>query len=312
MRLRHEASGQSGFLVVDKPSGWTSHDVVDAARGWLKTRRVGHLGTLDPLATGVLPLAVREATKLVPFLMEGTKRYRALIRLGVETETLDAQGPIRRTHSGPLPGMAELEKALATLEGEISQTPPMFSALKHRGVPLHRLARKGLEVERPPRRVRVDRIVCLRCELPDLDLEIECSSGTYIRALAADLGTRLGCGAYVVALRRLASGPFGVEGARSPQELAELRPEELAALLIPPATALGLPVVQLACAEARRVAHGGEIPAPVGLAPAGAKVAALDPEGALLAVLELRANRALRPLRVIGVWPRVAPNTPLC
>lgn len=310
--MRAETPGPSGFLVVDKPVGWTSHDVVAAARGWLKTRRVGHLGTLDPLATGVLPLAVREATKLVPFLMGGSKRYHAVIRLGVETETLDAQGSVRSTHTGPLPEVAAVQKALATFEGEILQTPPMFSALKHRGVPLHRLARKGLHVERAPRRVRVDRILCLGCPLPDLELEIDCSSGTYIRALAADLGTLLGCGAHLAALRRFASGPFSLEHARQPQGLAQLAPGGVAALLIPPAAALGFPVLRLAGAEARRVAHGGEIPAPAGLSLAGAKIAALDPEGALLAVLELRANRALRPLRVVGVWPRVAPNTPLC
>lgn len=310
--MRREEAGPSGFLVVDKPSGWTSHDVVDAARGWLGTRRVGHLGTLDPLATGVLPLAVREATKLVPFLMSGGKRYRARIRLGVETETLDAQGGVRCTHSGPLPDAEAVRKALAAFEGEILQTPPMFSALKHRGVPLHRLARKGLSVERAPRRVRVDRILCLGTELPDLELEIDCAAGTYIRVLAADLGTRLGCGAHLAALRRLASGPFSLEQARPPHELSRLARGDVTALLVPPAAVLGLPVLTLEGAEARRVAHGGEIPAPAGLSLTGAKIAALDPEGALLAVLELRANRALRPVRVLGFWPRVAQDTPLC
>jgi len=304
--------GPSGFLAVDKPTGWTSHDVVDAARGWLQTRRVGHLGTLDPLATGVLPLAVREATKLVPFLMGGSKRYHAVIHLGVETETLDAEGRVLRRHAGPLPEGGVVQKALSAFEGEILQTPPMFSAVKRRGVPLHRLARQGLKVERAPRRVRVDRILCLDARLPRLELEIDCSSGTYIRALAADLGTLLGCGAHLAALRRLASGPFSLEHAHEPQELAALAPPEVAAHMIPPAAALGFPVLRLACAEARRVAHGGEIPAPPGLTSTGAKIAALDPEGALLAVLELRANRALRALRVVGSWPRVAPNTPLC
>jgi tRNA pseudouridine55 synthase len=310
--MKAEAPGPSGFLVVDKEPGWSSHDVVNAARGWLGTRRVGHLGTLDPLATGVLPLAVREATKLVPFLMGGSKRYHAVIRLGVETETLDAQGPVRRRHSGPLPGLDEVRKVLSGFEGEILQTPPMFSAVKRRGVPLHRLARKGLEVERASRRVRVDRIACLQFGLPDLTLEIDCSPGTYIRTLAADLGTQLGCGAHLAALRRLASGPFALDHARPVGELSALSPLELAARMIAPAAALGFPVLRLAGGEARRVAHGAEIPAPAGLSIAGAKVAALDPEGSLLAVLELRANRALRPLRVVGFWPRVAPNNPLC
>ena len=310
--MRVETPGPSGFLVVDKEAGWSSHDVVNAARGWLGTRRVGHLGTLDPLATGVLPLAIREATKLVPFLMGGSKRYHAVICLGVETETLDAQGPVRRRHPGPLPPLDEVQKALSGFEGEILQTPPMFSAVKRRGVPLHRLARKGLEVERASRRVRVDQIACLDYRPPELALEVDCSSGTYIRTLAADLGARLGCGAHLAALRRLASGPFSLEHARQVQALSTLAPPELAARMIPPATALGFPVLRLAVSEARRVAHGAEIPAPTGLSSAGAKVAALDPEGNLLAILELRANRALRPLRVVGLWPRVAPNNPLC
>jgi tRNA pseudouridine55 synthase len=257
-------------------------------------------------------LAVREATKLVPFLMGGGKRYRAVIRLGVETETLDALGQVRRNHPGPLPAVAEVQKALAGFEGEILQTPPMFSAVKHRGVPLHRLARRGLEVDRASRRVRVERILCLASRLPDLELEIDCSSGTYIRVLAADLGTRLGCGAHLAALRRLASGPFSLQHARPAQELSALAPSAVAALMIPPAAALGLPVLRLDAAEARRVAHGAEISAPTGVSLTGTQVAALDPEGGLLAVLELRPNRALRPLRVVGFWPRVAPNTPLC
>jgi len=184
--------------------------------------------------------------------------------------------------------------------------------VKHRGVPLYRLARRGVKVEAAPRRVRVDRIVCLGVSLPDLELAIDCSSGTYIRALAADLGTLLGCGAHLAALRRLASGPFALAHARRPEELARLASRDVEALLIPPAEALGLPVLRLACAEARRVSHGAEIPAPTGLSLAGGKVAALDPEGSLLAVLELRANRALWPLRVVGSWPRVAPSNPLC
>ena len=310
--MRVEAPGPSGFLVVDKEVGWSSHDVVNAARGWFGTRHVGHLGTLDPLATGVLPLAVREATKLVPFLMGGSKRYHAVVCLGVETETLDAEGRVRCHHPGPLPRLDEVQEALSGFEGEILQTPPMFSAVKRRGVPLHRLARKGLEVERASRRVRVDRIACLDYRAPDLALEIDCSSGTYIRTLAADLGARLACGAHLAALRRLASGPFSLEHAGQARELSALAPLELAARMIPPTAALGFPVLRLAESEARRVAHGAEIPASGGLSIVGAKVAALDPEGNLLAILELRGNRALRPLRVVGLWPRVAPNNPLC
>ncbi|UCE87325.1 MAG: tRNA pseudouridine(55) synthase TruB, partial [Deltaproteobacteria bacterium] len=147
---------------MDKPRGWTSHDVVDAARRWLGTRRVGHLGTLDPAATGVLPLAVRDATKLVPFLQAGRKRYVGTIRLGVETDTQDSDGRVVRTATGPLPDEAALREALLEFVGEILQIPPMYSAVKQGGVPLYRMARRGEQVERPPRKVQVFELLLQR------------------------------------------------------------------------------------------------------------------------------------------------------
>ena len=156
-RARREDPGPSGFLVVDKPSGWTSHDVVDAARKWLGTRRVGHLGTLDPAATGVLPLAVRSATKLIHYVQDARKAYAGRFRLGVETDTLDAEGQVTRRHEGDLPSEAELRKALAAFQGEIHQVPPMFSAVKVGGVPLHKLAREGKDVPREPKTVEIHR-----------------------------------------------------------------------------------------------------------------------------------------------------------
>src|SRR5262249_18861673 len=146
----------------DKPGGWTSHDVVDAARRWLGTRRVGHLGTLDPLATGVLPLAVRGATKLVPFVTNHDKSYSGAIALGAETDPLDADGRVLRRPEGVWPGGAAVGAALARFVGEIEQIPPMFSAVKKGGVPLHKLAREGQEVERAPKRVRIDRLELLK------------------------------------------------------------------------------------------------------------------------------------------------------
>jgi len=212
-RRAPEPAGPSGFLVVDKPAGLTSHDVVDAARRALRTRRVGHLGTLDPQATGVLPLAIRDATKLVPFLVAGRKLYRGVIRLGVETDTLDGDGRVTREHAGPLPDEAALQAALESLRGDIEQVPPMFSAVKKDGVALHRLARRGEEVPREPRHVRVDRLEVLRFEPPALEIEVACSACTYVRLLSADLGTKLGCGAHLASLQRLASGPFRIEDA---------------------------------------------------------------------------------------------------
>jgi len=299
-RRRPEAPGASGFLVVDKPRGWTSHDVVDAARRWLGTRRVGHLGTLDPLATGVLPLAVREATKLVPFLSTGAKTYTGEIELGAETDTLDAEGRVLRRHAGELPSESALRAALAGFVGEILQVPPMYSAVKRDGVPLHRLARAGQEVPRAPKKVRIDRLTLLAWSPPRARIEVLCSTGTYVRSLAADVGAVLGCGGFLASLRRTASGPFRIQDAAPVAELeAQAREGRLEARLIPPVNALGLPVVRLEAPDERRVRNGNEVTlAGLSLPPEG-RVAALGPGGELVAVLEIRPGRRLQPLRVL-------------
>jgi len=305
-RRAHERPGPAGFLVVDKPRGWTSHDVVEAARRWLGTPRVGHLGTLDPLATGVLPLAVREATKLAPFLQGGAKRYAGTIRLGEETDTLDAEGTTLRRHPGALPTEAELFAALARFRGEILQEPPMFSAVKHHGVPLHRLARQGRVVERAAKSVRIDRLELCRYEPPDIDVEVECSAGTYVRVLAQDLGRVLGCGAHLRGLRRTASGPFTIEQAHAEAELAAAAERgELEPLVVPAVNVLGLPALRLSAEETQRIRHGGDLRAPEPPLVPGSQLAALDPAGELVAILEVRPGRALRPLRVLApVAPR--------
>jgi tRNA pseudouridine55 synthase len=299
-RRSGERPGAAGFLLLDKPRGWTSHDAVDAARGWLGTRRVGHLGTLDPLATGVLPLAVREATKLAAFLQGGAKAYVGTLRLGEETDTLDADGRTLRRHAGALPNEAAVEAALARFVGEISQVPPMFSAVKHHGVPLHRLAREGRVVERAAKRVRIDRLALRKYAPPDLDFEVECSAGTYVRALAHDLGRELGCGAHLLALRRTRSGPFTLDQAFGEGRLARAAERgEIEALLVPMLNALGLPALRLSPEEVRRVRHGGELAAPEPPLVPGTRLAALEPAGDLLAILEVRPGRRLRPLRVL-------------
>lgn len=299
-RRAPERPGRAGFLVVDKPRGATSHDVVDAARRWLGTRRVGHLGTLDPLATGVLPLAVREATKLVPFLEDGAKSYAGVIRLGLETDTLDAEGRVLRRSDGPFPDEAELRAALRGFVGEVEQLPPMFSAVKQGGVPLHRLARQGRVVERQPKTVRIERLDLVKYSPPELEIEVDCSPGTYVRVLASDLGTRLGCGGFLASLRRTRSGPFA-DAQALPAALLEREAEagEIEARIVPAVNVLGLPVLRLGREEERRVLHGGEIPAPDPGLVVGGRVAALDPAGELLAVMEVRPGRRLRPLRVL-------------
>ena len=300
-RSRRETPGPSGFLVVDKPSGMTSHDVVDVARRWLGTRRVGHLGTLDPQATGVLPLAVRDSTKLVPFVEGGTKSYMGAIYLGVQTDTLDGDGRELARSDAALPDAEAVAAAMREFEGEILQTPPMFSAVKQGGVPLHKLARRGEQVDRPPRRVEIRRFELLRFESPRVHIEVDCSPGTYVRVLAADLGARLGCGAYLEALRRTRSGPFTADQAVPLERLEEeAAAGKLDERLLPEVEALGFPIFTLGDEEARRVANGGEVPVPrsrFSEAP-GARVAAVR-GGVLMAVMELRADFRLQPLRVV-------------
>lgn len=300
-RQGRDRPGPSGFLVIDKPAGCTSHDVVDLARGWLGIRRIGHLGTLDPQATGVLPLAVRGATKLVPFLQEGGKSYVGTVRLGVETDTLDGEGEILARHEGSLPGEPEVCEAMSRFVGEIEQIPPMYSAVKREGVPLHRLARRGEQVERDPKKVVIRSLELLRYEPPDLEIAVDCGPGTYVRTLAHDLGAALGCGAYLSGLRRTRSEPFGLDDALAPEVCeAAARERKLEDMLIPPEVALGLPTTRLAAPAVERLSQGGDIGAgTLERSAPGARVSALDERGRFVALLELRADRRLWPLRVI-------------
>ncbi|MDO3376680.1 tRNA pseudouridine(55) synthase TruB [Geoalkalibacter halelectricus] len=200
-----------GLLLIDKPRGITSHDVVARVRRILRTRRVGHTGTLDPMATGVLPVAVGRATRLVEFLMADSKTYRATLKLGEITDTQDADGQIVERRQVSDITQERVVAACRAFLGDIAQTPPMYSALKKDGVPLYRLARQGIEVERAARRVRIERIDLLSWELPFLEIEVDCSKGTYIRTLAHDLGAFLGPGAHLVQLCRTRSGAFSLE-----------------------------------------------------------------------------------------------------
>jgi tRNA pseudouridine55 synthase len=302
-RKSNEPPGPAGFLVVDKPAGWTSHDVVDAARRWFGTRRVGHLGTLDPQATGVLPLAIREATKLVTFVEGGLKSYVGTVRLGIETDTLDAEGQVLAEYAGSLPDEATVVEALAGFEGDIEQIPPMFSAVKQGGVPLHRLARRGEVVERAPKKVQIHKLRVLAFDTPDVEIGVDCSAGTYVRTLAADLGERLGCGAHLSSLRRTRSGPFDLADARTAEDLEQAAKDgTVDQLLISPAVAMDLPVLDLPEVAAQRVLHGCDIsPGTVFRAAPGARLIATDAEGKPLALMELRPDRRLWPLRVLAV-----------
>jgi tRNA pseudouridine55 synthase len=304
-RKRPEPPGPSGFVVVDKPSGKTSHDIVDEVRRWFGTRRVGHLGTLDPQATGVLPLAIRAATKLIPFMDGASKGYDGTIVLGAETDTLDREGVVLRRHSGSLPELATVEAALAKFRGDIQQIPPMYSAVKKNGVPLHRLARRGEEVERDPKWVTIDELEQTRFESPEIDVRVLCTSGTYVRVLAADLGEMLGCGAHLGGLRRTLSEPFSLDSAHTVEEFeAAVESGNVESMLIPMAEALGFPVHTVSGEQRIRLRNGGDLPAgDLHRAVPGTRVSILDDAGSFLAVAELRPDRRLWPLRVLPTEP---------
>lgn len=246
----------SGILNINKPRGLTSHDIVDRVRKISGVRKVGHAGTLDPIATGVLVICLGKATKLVRFIIESPKTYRTTLRLGISTNTHDAEGEIIR--EAPVnTSKEEIEEALKEFTGAIEQIPPLFSAIKVKGKRLYELARKGKEVSPPPRRIEIYRLELLGWDNPFLTLEIECSHGTYIRALARDLGERLGCGAHVAALTRLKSGRFSLEEAVT---LEELETAGLKRCLLPAEMAVAdLPAVILEKGEEKRIRFGQKV-----------------------------------------------------
>lgn len=248
----------SGLLLVDKGEGVTSFQVVALLRRLLGVHKIGHGGTLDPHATGLLPILVGETTKLTPFLTEQDKEYEATVLLGIRTDTLDVTGRVLETR--PIPSLARetIEGLLARFVGEISQVPPMFSALHHEGRRLHELARQGVTVERPPRKVRVHAIGLLDFALPRLTLRIACGKGTYVRSLCADLGEALRCGATVERLTRTRVGRFPLADAAPWSEVASLRdPAPLWKRLLPPEAVLEhLASVSLPEHAATRFCHG--------------------------------------------------------
>ena len=210
----------NGVLVIDKPKGWTSHKVVAWVRNALRLRKVGHGGTLDPLATGVLPIYLGEGTKLVPFNLEGVKEYIATMKLGQETDTLDADGRIVAEKEGFLCTRQTVEEVLHQFRGKIRQRPPLYSAVKQQGVPLYKRARSGETPEVAERDAVVHALFIKGFSFPLVTLEIVCGRGTYIRSLCADMGRALGCGAHLVELKRTRSGRFGLDQAMSLEDLS--------------------------------------------------------------------------------------------
>lgn len=206
----------NGVLVVDKPAGWTSHDVVARVKGRLRAAKVGHLGTLDPAVTGVLPLVINKATRFARWIEKGVKEYEGIMTLGVETDTYDAEGQVRAERDTTALTDDDIKRAFVPFRGPIKQVPPMYSAVKRSGRPLYTLARKGLVVERPARDVEIFDLEILDISMPNVSFKVSCSRGTYVRSLCHDVGQALGCGAHLGVLRRTSSGLFKISEAIDP------------------------------------------------------------------------------------------------
>jgi tRNA pseudouridine55 synthase len=223
-----------GVLLIDKPSGMTSHDVVDRVRHKLKMKRVGHAGTLDPNATGLMIILVGKATKLSQYLMGLDKVYEGVILLGRSTTTQDGEGEILEEREVPELSASQLEEAMRAFVGDQYQTPPMFSAKKQDGVPLYKLARKGQTVEREPRFIHVSKFTLDQWASPEIEFTLGCSKGTYVRTIAHDLGEKLGCGAYLKELRRTDIERFKIEDSIELEAFEELPIPDIRGWLIPP------------------------------------------------------------------------------
>ncbi len=277
------------MLLVDKPAGMTSHDVVDRVRRALGTRRVGHTGTLDPFATGLLVMLVGRATRLAAFIDGEPKVYEATIRFGAETSTDDVTGDTTRT--APPPNETTVDAAIRSLTGSLLQLPPAYSAKKVDGRRAYKVARRGEALALEPATVHVHSWIVKRRRTDEIDATIECGGGTYVRALARDLGRLAGSAAHLVALRRVRSGPFRVDDALGVAELdgggVHLRPMRAA---IP-----SMATQEVRADELGAVLHGRELPARA----TGGRIAIVDAEGDLVAIMERQEDR-LRPLVVLG------------
>jgi tRNA pseudouridine55 synthase len=289
MTRRRRPAHVHGLAIVDKPAGVTSHDVVGMLRLRFDEQRVGHAGTLDPGATGVLVIGVGMVTRLLRFVADGRKRYTGEVVLGVETDTLDADGTVVTTHAMGAVSVAEARRVATThLTGDIAQIPPMVSAVRVRGRRLHDLARQGLEVEREPRSVTVYSFDVTATDVPGvLTIDVECSAGTYVRTLAADLGRLLGGGAHLRNLRRTAVGPFTIDEARPPDAVELLEPIE---------AVRALPTVVIDDDTVPLIANGRVLPAPDGDGP----WAMVDGGGRPLAVYESFGEGEAKPAVVLS------------
>ncbi len=291
---KEERAKAAGIIILDKPTGPTSRELVDRVAELLPRVKVGHAGTLDPLASGVLIVCVGAATRLTEVIQDLGKSYKTVIRLGARSDTDDALGLIVAEETPRVPALVEVREALERLVGKVVQTPPEYSAVKIKGRRVYDLARAGQTVEIAPRWVQIDRIEAISYSWPLVELEIDCSKGTYIRAIARDLGEALGCGGLVETLERTRIGPFTRDRAIDPQELSW---ENIAGVIRPPLEAVAhLTMIDIDAAGIEAVTHGRTVAMPENIGPGevgGAMVALRDGSSRLIALAEPDFERRL-------------------
>jgi tRNA pseudouridine55 synthase len=291
-----------GVIVLDKPAGWTSHDAVAKMRRLTKMKRIGHLGTLDPMATGVLPLVIGKATRLARFYLKMDKTYEGVIGFGWATTTYDAEGEPTSPKVQACVKKCDLEAVLDRFRGTFEQFPPPVSAKKVAGVPAYRLARRNIRVELPPVEVTVFSLDLLESSDQEARVLVHCSAGTYLRAIAHEAGLALGCGAFLKSLRRTAAGVFTIEMARSIEELASLASEEMLSTALVPAVELlpEFPSERVDRVTAGYIRQGRDFRVSPFRTPRGAKyVKAISDEGELLAIGEVRLPNLYHPILVL-------------
>jgi len=292
-----------GVLLLDKPVGLTSNQALQVVKRLFDARKAGHTGSLDPLASGMLPICLGEATKLSGFLLNANKSYRVECRLGETTETGDREGSVRERRQVPTFGESELETTLSRFRGVITQVPPMYSALRHQGQRLYDLARRGLEVEREPRQLMILDLRCLSLTPPAMELEVRCSKGTYIRSLIEDIGEALGCGAHVTALRRLEVEPYEetqMVVLEQVEQAAEAGFQALDQLLLPMDSALGgWPRLNLNDDLAHYLRHGQPVLVP--RAPVDGMVRLYEGDSHFMGVGEIIDDGRVAPRRLVQV-----------
>jgi tRNA pseudouridine55 synthase len=304
-RQKRRGRNINGLLLLDKPLKLTSNDALQRVKWLYQAQKAGHTGSLDPLATGLLPLCFGDATKISAYLLDADKRYWARIKLGQTTTTADAEGEVLQERPVPEFSEAQLLEVLARFTGEISQIPPMYSAIKHKGERLYNLARQGVEVEREPRQISIHELKLTQFGSPEFEIEVHCSKGTYIRTLAEDIGEALGCGGYLSALRRTGVGPY-VEGdvsLVSMEQLEQLSQDgfaEMDRLLLPLDSALGhWPVVKLTADSAFYLKSGQPVLVPK--APTSGWVRIYDELDRFIAVGEIQEDGKVAPRRQFKV-----------